>query len=261
MDDKRAKGLYFFCDEKYEIGHKCKSRKQLYMVEVCEEEMTTTIEVEEEVLIQEVVEPGNEFMTISLQAFTSVSGYQTIRVMGYHEKRPLQVFIDTGSTHKFIDQEVAKKLGCQFSSIVEQSISVADGRKVQTAAVCKNLQWLLQGTTFSSNFLLLPLENVDIVLGVQWLSTLGRILFDFRNKTIEFVHQGKKHVLRGANNQWKSTKATSLPKLNDSEAQFFMMSLMDKDANGKQCHNYTSNTGGYTYTCFVCYYQAVLTYF
>ncbi|PHT71749.1 hypothetical protein T459_22534 [Capsicum annuum] len=35
------------------------------------------------------------------------SGYQTIRVTGYHEKRPLQVLIDTGSTYNFIDQDVA----------------------------------------------------------------------------------------------------------------------------------------------------------
>lgn len=58
------------------------------------------------------MEHVNEFMTISLQAFTGVCGYQTIRVTGYHEKRPLQVQIDTGSTHNFIDHEVAKKLGC-----------------------------------------------------------------------------------------------------------------------------------------------------
>lgn len=61
-------------------------------------------------------------MTISLQAFTGVSGYQTLRVTGYHEKQPLQVLIDTGSTHNFIDTEVAKKLGCKASPIMEQSV-------------------------------------------------------------------------------------------------------------------------------------------
>lgn len=117
--------------------------------------------------LQEVVEEFDELMTISLQAFTGVTGYPTIRVTGYHEKRPLQVLIDTRSTHNFIDQDMAKNLGCKSSSIMAQSVSVADGRRVQTASVCRNLQWLLQGTTFSSDFLLLPLGNVNIVLGVQ----------------------------------------------------------------------------------------------
>nr|XP_009797441.1 PREDICTED: uncharacterized protein LOC104243878 [Nicotiana sylvestris] len=148
------------------------------------------------------------------------TGYQTIRVTGYHEKRPLQVLIDTGSIHNFIDQDMAKKLGCKTSSIMAQSISVADGRRVQTASICKNLQWFLQGTTFSSNFLLSPLVNMDIVLGVQWLNTLGKILFNFRNRTIEFMYHGKKHVLSGATNQLKSTKAKTVNKIEGDNTRF-----------------------------------------
>lgn len=67
-----------------------------------------------------------------------------------------------------------------------------DSRKVQIASVCKNLHWILWHITFPSEFLLLPMVNVDIVLGMQWLNTLGRILFDFQNRTIEFKHNGKK---------------------------------------------------------------------
>jgi len=138
----------------------------------------------------------------------------------------LQVLIDTGSTHNFIDQEVAKRLGCQSTTIMAQSISVVDGRMVQTGSVCKNLTWLLQGTTFTSDFLLLPLGNVDIVLGVQWLNTLGRILFDFQSRTIEFLYQGKKDVLRGASSQLKSARAKSINKVEVDETQFFMMLLL-----------------------------------
>lgn len=140
MNEKRAKGLCFFCDEKYTMGHVCKAKKQLYLIDVVEEEER----VEEVELIQEQEHQNatHEFMTISLQAYTGVTGYQTLKVTGYHEKRPLQVLIDTGSTHNFIDQEVAKKLGCKAEPITEQSVCVADGRKMQTAHVCKNLQWL-----------------------------------------------------------------------------------------------------------------------
>ncbi|XP_019228846.1 PREDICTED: uncharacterized protein LOC109209936 [Nicotiana attenuata] len=178
MDEKRSKGLCFFCDEKYTPGHKCKNNKQL-----C----------------------------------SRVSDHKS---HCYHEKRPLQVLIDTGSTHNFIDELVAAKLGCKTCSIQRQSVSVADGRKVQTASVCKDMKWLLQ----------------DIVLGVQWLNTLGRILFDFKKRTIEFIYQGKKHVLRGANDQLKTAKVKSLVKKSSDEAQFFIMSL-DSEASGIHCHS------------------------
>lgn len=78
MDDKRAKRICFLCDEKYVPWHICKSKIQLYLVEVLEDVEVT---MEEEVL--EV----DECMTISLQAFTESTGYQTIRVNGYHEKK------------------------------------------------------------------------------------------------------------------------------------------------------------------------------
>ncbi|XP_070038889.1 uncharacterized protein [Nicotiana tomentosiformis] len=235
MDEKRANGLCFFSDEKYVPGHSCKAKRHIFMVELNEED--TRIEVEVGESLQEAVEGIYEFMTISLQAFTGVTGYQAIRVTGYHEKRPLQVLIDTGSIHNFIDLEVAKRLGCKASPIVEQSISVADGRKVQTTSVCKNMQWLLQGTIFSSDFLLLPLGNVDIVLGVQWLSTLGRILFDIRNRIIEFVYQGNNHVLRGVTSQLKAAKANSLAKKNGVDTQFFMMTVISSEEESNHCHH------------------------
>ncbi|KAH0679310.1 hypothetical protein KY284_020395 [Solanum tuberosum] len=175
MDEKRAKGLCFFCDDKYVVGHKCRSNKQIFLVEREYVEL-----VQEEVVhdqIQEDNEEVDEFMTLSLQAFTGVT-------------------------------KVAKRLGCQSTTIMAQSISVADGKKVPTGSVCKNLTWLLQGTTFASNFLLLPLGNVDIVLG---------------NRIIEFRYQGKKHVLRGAGSQLKSARAKSINKMIGCSATTFKL--------------------------------------
>ncbi|PHT81360.1 hypothetical protein T459_14375 [Capsicum annuum] len=127
------------------------------MVELMDESMSNEWEGPE--LIEEVFDipqGEEELMTISLQTFTMAVGYQTIRITSYHEKRPLQVLIGTGSTHNFIDQGVAKKLGCNTSIIVEQSVSATAGTQVQTVSVYKNLQWLLQGTTFFSDFFCYP---------------------------------------------------------------------------------------------------------
>lgn len=142
MDEKRAKGLCFLCDEKYVRVRICKAKKQLFLVEVVDDEETKKEMqgyMEELVPREDVQEVREEGMTISLQAFTGTRGYQTIRVTGYHVRQPLQVLIDTGSTHNFIDEEVTKNLGCNSSSITEQSVSVADGRTIQTSAICKNL--------------------------------------------------------------------------------------------------------------------------
>ncbi|GAV77541.1 hypothetical protein CFOL_v3_21012 [Cephalotus follicularis] len=44
---------------------------------------------------------------------------------------------------------------------------------------------------------LLPLEGSDVVLGAQWLSTLGPILWDFSKLQMSFNIDGKEVVLQG----------------------------------------------------------------
>nr|KYP31558.1 Transposon Ty3-G Gag-Pol polyprotein [Cajanus cajan] len=46
--------------------------------------------------------------------------------------------------------------------------------------------------------MLLPLVCCDLVLGIEWLVTLGDIIWIFDKLSVEFSINGKKHVLRGA---------------------------------------------------------------
>ena len=48
-----------------------------------------------------------------------------------------------------------------------------------------------------ANFFVLPLRICDVVLGVQWLITLGPILWDFQHLTMKFVWHIKEVVWKG----------------------------------------------------------------
>ena len=204
FDEKRAKGLCFWCDEKYEVGHKCK-QKQLYVVEVQEEsdDENGKETVEEE---EEEVNPH-----ISVHAINGIvsKGYKTMRVTGHVNKRDLHILIDSGSTHNFLDVEMAKKLGCTLTSINPIRVDVANGSSLSYVSACKGLNWTLQGTKFQTDVLLLPLGNCDMVLEVQWLETLGEIKWDFKQLRMEFVIKGKKHVLRGSSSTAESKTINS----------------------------------------------------
>jgi hypothetical protein len=39
---------------------------------------------------------------------------------------------------------------------------------------------------FNTNFYVLPLDGFDVVLGVQWLRTLGPVLWDFDDLKMTF---------------------------------------------------------------------------
>ena len=55
----------------------------------------------------------------------------------------------------------------------------------------------MQGNAFVSDFYLLPLKGFDAVLGAQWLSTLGPILWDFLRMNMKFSMEGKTIELQG----------------------------------------------------------------
>lgn len=92
IDEKRAKGLCFGCDEKYTAGHKCK-RHHLFMLEIEDDEVTTCTEAE---LAPDIT--VEEQPLISLHAMTGSLGGSLIRVEGQVGNRRLQILIDSGRT-------------------------------------------------------------------------------------------------------------------------------------------------------------------
>ena len=72
--------------------------------------------------------------------------------------------------------------------------------------------------------MLLPLGYCDLVLGVKWLVTLGDITWNFDKLIIEFVTQGRRHVLRGASNaKLKIVKKQQLHKALSSSVHISML--------------------------------------
>ena len=43
----------------------------------------------------------------------------------------------------------------------------------------------------------IPMGGVDVVLGVQWLQSLGTITFNFQELFLNFIWEGKEIELRG----------------------------------------------------------------
>jgi hypothetical protein len=60
-------------------------------------------------------------------------------------------------------------------------VTVANGDKVASTVVCHNVQFYIDKEPFVMDFFVIPLAGYEMVLGVQWLRTLGPILWDFAN--------------------------------------------------------------------------------
>ncbi|GJS94074.1 reverse transcriptase [Tanacetum coccineum] len=175
LEEKRAKHLRFYCDQKYMPGHKCSG--QVFSLEV----IGTNLDEDDELLLTEhgVVNTFHSLVDeqplISLNALTRLNAYRTMRVKGCVGKNALHVLVDSGSTHHFLNLQIAKKLGCRLRKICPLDVSVANGNVMSSTYECKGFTWVFQGVTYTADVMISPLGDCDMVLGIQWLATLGDI--------------------------------------------------------------------------------------
>jgi len=211
----------------YEKDHRCANKNtQLFLLEVPGTDSEDTVEEEEGILW-----PGEELTVEDMTPRNSVSavngekGFQTIRFTGFYGKKPLHILIYSGSTHNFLDVNVARRLGCKLDAIRSQAVTVANGNQLQCQFRCRKLEWRLQRVTFSSDMLLIPLGSCDMVLGVQWLSTLGTVKWNFKELKMEFVCKGRTHVLRGIRKGISLVDGGNLPKVMHNSVQLCLLQL------------------------------------
>nr|GEU73192.1 putative mitochondrial protein [Tanacetum cinerariifolium] len=149
---------------------------------------------------------------ILLNDISGVPTYNTIRMKAIVTKHLLHLLMDTCSTHNFLDLFTAKKLGCKLTKTYPLQVTVAKGNKMVSQYTVYNFKWSIQGYQFKIDVMLLPLGGCEMVLGIQWLSTLGNIQWNFHDLVMRFVYEGQKVFLRG-------TKQSELQWINGKQLQ------------------------------------------
>jgi hypothetical protein len=134
---------------------------------------------------------------ISLHAMAGLQAPQTMRLKASIQKTGVTLLVDTRSTHNFLNTDLAKKVGLTPEKNTTFTVVVANGEKINSKGQCRKVQVWIQGTLFTLEFYLLPLVGYDVVVGVQWLRTLGLIMWDFSKLHMSFRYKDKWVQLRG----------------------------------------------------------------
>lgn len=130
MQERLERWLCYHCDEKYQPGHKC-SKPRLYVLEGIEwgekEES-----IEEGVLEfhgeqKQGEEEEGKLLGIFLYALARTLMPRTMRLVGRIKSIEVIILIDTGSTHSFVDPNVARKAQLSADKMGLLTVMVADG--------------------------------------------------------------------------------------------------------------------------------------
>lgn len=87
----------------------------------------------------------NQCAKIFLESVEGVSTFQTMRLIGHHGKKDLQLLLDTRSTHNFIETTKTLKMNCKIESITLIGVRVEDGGKLVYDKIIKGFKWKMQG--------------------------------------------------------------------------------------------------------------------
>jgi hypothetical protein len=201
---RREKGLCYNCDDKFAPGHRCKRLFNILIgfPETQVEDNLLTLALVESASTSETQpdpeqDPAVDSAQISLHALMGHTIPQTLRFQGQLKGSPVVILIDSGSTHNFIQDRIAKQLGLPLHHAQSFQVLVGNGEELKCDSISHQDELLVGSHHFSVDLFVLPLSGADIVLGVQWLKTLGPVLTDYEHLTMQFMKEGTLVQIKG----------------------------------------------------------------
>ena len=111
--------------------------------------------------------------------------------------RCLKVLFDSGATHFFVSKLCVDDIGLPVRELhFELLVSTPVSEIVLTSVVCAECPIVVEGRRFKINLICIPLQGLDVILGMDWLST-NHILIDCGQKRLVFP-ENEKSVLISA---------------------------------------------------------------
>lgn len=222
--ERKEKGLCFYCDKKFEKGHKCKNQK-LYRLEIVavdsEEEPDSKAEESEE-----EEEENEQSLVLTSSAMEGTFGVSSIRLVGKIYGKEIGFLIDSGAIHNFIDPIIVERLNLKVDEMRAYTVTVAGGEKFEGKRYCPDTPISLPSFDTKADLLIIPLGDSYVILGTVCLQSLGPTLWDFTSKTLKLWQESKPIILRGISpSAIELTRREKLDKLISIEGRAYAIQL------------------------------------
>ncbi|KZV27244.1 hypothetical protein F511_04697 [Dorcoceras hygrometricum] len=122
---------------------------------------------------------------------------QTLKLRGRIKNEEVVVMVDSGASHNFVSRVLMEKLGLGIDETVRFGVCLGNGGRIQCQGLCRNLRVELGAYTAIITGHLFELGGVDVILGVDWLRTLGEVLLDWNRLRMRFSGGDQMVELKG----------------------------------------------------------------
>jgi hypothetical protein len=107
--------------------------------------------------------------------------------------------VDFGSSHTFINSQLASQLQGVRELPTCLFVQVANGNKLQHTSHIPQATWSVDGYQFHSDLKVLPLCSYDMILGLDWLESLCPMKVDCKQKWLSIPFGDQSVLLFGEN--------------------------------------------------------------
>ncbi|XP_017428775.2 uncharacterized protein LOC108336836 [Vigna angularis] len=109
--------------------------------------------------------------------------------------RDLNVLFDSGVTHSFLSETLIQELNLPVKELqYDLIVSTLASKLIKTSRMCPQCPIVVEGRRFKVHLISLPLQGLDVILGIDWLSA-NRILIDCNKKELIFPNPEKSELL------------------------------------------------------------------
>jgi hypothetical protein len=129
---------------------------------------------------------------ISCNALDRIITSQTLKIEGCIKKKKVIVLIDYSSTHNFIHYKLAKDLNFFVYLAPEFQVMIAYGGTINCSGKCNKINLTMGEYVMNSPMITIPMGGANVVLGIQWLQSLGTMAFNFQEIFMKFHWKERK---------------------------------------------------------------------
>ena len=197
MDEGRRNGLCFKCGQTFSPQHKCPDGHLHVLLLSDDEELGVEGDPPQSIEIQEVggVDEEGECQILYLFRLSNTPNNTnpTLKLQGKLNDIPIQILVDSEASHNVISCKLVSKLGLSLLSFSKLHIRLGDGHRVWVQERCEHIDLQLGALSCNLDTLVFELGNLDMVLGIEWLKTLGEVIHNWKEQSMRFK-QGERWV-------------------------------------------------------------------
>ena len=87
--------------------------------------------------------------------------------------QPAVILFDSGASHSFISSNFGARVGLDFCHTKGSFMISTPGGKVASNQIVRSAPLRRGSKTIPTNLILLPLEGMDVILGMDWMNRHG----------------------------------------------------------------------------------------